>query len=256
MENHLRITCFLRSPASQQQPQSNNLTTPSNGHHFPPDTIILRCFFLPRTHDGTEPAPLFGSPPPKPAEWQTHALAPENSDKTERENASKFRKKSSKIAEIQLKSFAGAGAKRNPDVCGGGNRGQTYYKSPTGTTDLRPILHVQPPPPRHSYTHLPRLGGVHSRPGPARPVPPEHVLPVHAGARFQNLPVTSGSQLSHVARAMPKTGRVQNPGFSNPRRAGFQKHPVIVFTPQARRPALVAPAIHQSTAGRVSRCPF
>lgn len=164
----------------------------------------------------------------------THALAPENSDRTERKNVSKFRKKSSKIAEIQLKSFAGAGAKRNPDVCGGGNRGQTYYKSPTGTTDLRPILHVQPPPPRHSYTHLPRPGGVHSRPGPARPVPPEHVLPVHAGARFQNLPVTPGSQLSHVARAMPRTGRVQNPGYSNPRRAGFQKHPVITFHPTSK----------------------
>ena len=115
-----------------------------------------------------------------------------------------------------------------------GNRGQTYYKSPTGTTDLRPILHVQPPPPRHSYTHLPRPGGVHSRPGPARPVPPEHVLPVHAGARFQNLPVTPGSQLSHVARAMPRTGRVQNPGYSNPRRAGFQKHPVITFHPTSK----------------------
>ena len=113
-----------------------------------------------------------------------------------------------------------------------GNRGQTYYKSPTGTTDLRPILHVQPP--RPAIATPTSLGRVESIPGPARPAPLEHVLPVHAGARFQNLPVTPGSQLSHVARAMPRTGRVQNPGYSDPRRAGFQKHPVITFHPTSK----------------------
>lgn len=211
---------------------------------------------MPRTHDGTEPRCAFrialrlnlrnGN-----SRTCTRKL---RQDRTEK--CLKIPQKSPKIAEIQLKSLAGADAKRNPDVCGGGIVDRRYYKSPTGTTDLRPILHVQPPPPRHSYTHLPRPGEVHSQPGPGRPALPEHVLPVHAGARFQNLPVTSGSQLSHVARAMPTTGRVQKPGCSGPRRAGFQKHPVIVSTPQARRPALVAPVIHQSTTGWVSRYPL
>lgn len=98
----------------------------------------------------------------------THALAPENSDRTERKNVSKFRKKSSKIAEIQLKSFAGAGAKRNPDVCGGGivDRRTTSRRLVQRTSALYCTFNL----PRPAIATPTSLGRVESIHGPVRPV--------------------------------------------------------------------------------------